>query len=374
MANTSLRARAVVTPHGVLGPSTVEVRDGRIAMVRPAHGRVPDLTLVPGFVDLQVNGVGSIHVASADTDEAWSMIGRSQLGAGTTTWFPTVTTREVEEYPAILERITAAAARSARPESQPAEFPLLADIPGAHLEGPFLGERPGAHPTELIRPIEQGFISDLPDIVKLMTLAPEVDGAVEATRALVDRGVRVAIGHTGANEEQLEAVRQAGASLVTHLFNAMTGVSHRDPGVAAWALVNDAISTSVIADLHHVSLRVLQIALRCKPPQTVIAVTDAVAHLSQGLEDGGSGRPAHLPDGTIAGSTITMDGCYRNLRLAGASAVEATLATSTNPAALMGLADRGAIVAGLRADLVALDPRETVIGVWRCGEPTFPSG
>lgn len=364
MVDTSLRARRVVTPHGIVGPAAVEVRDGRIAVVRPAHGSVPDTTLVPGFVDLQVNGVGSVNVASATEDHEWDEIGRMQLATGTTTWLPTVTTRDLGDYAQILDRIQAAADRAREPWS-----PLVADIAGVHLEGPFLGERPGAHPTHLIRPVDQPFINTLPTIVKLVTLGAEADGAVEATRILVDRGVRVAIGHTAANDERLDAVRQAGASLVTHLFNAMTGVSHREPGVAAWALTHDGVSASVIADLHHVSMRALQVALRCKPSPSIIAVTDSVAHLKKGLRDGGGGKPARLSDGTIAGSTITMDGCFRNLLAAGADPVAATMATSTNPAALMGLADRGAIVAGRRGDIVALDDSHAVVGVWLEGQP-----
>ncbi|MCB0992535.1 MAG: amidohydrolase family protein [Acidimicrobiales bacterium] len=364
MADTSLRARRVVTPHGIVGPAAVEIRDGRIAVVRPAHGSVPDVTLVPGFVDLQVNGVGAVNVASATTDQQWDEIGRAQLSTGTTTWLPTVTTRAIDEYMPILERIQAAADRAAEPWS-----PLVADIAGVHLEGPFLGERPGAHPTHLIQPVDQRFVASLPPIVKLVTLGAEAEGAVEATRVLVDRGVRVAIGHTAAKDDRLDAVRQAGASLVTHLFNAMTGVSHREPGVAAWALTTDGVAASVIIDLHHVSMRAVQMALRCKPHQAIIAVTDSVAHLKSGLRDGGGGKPARLPDGTIAGSTVTMDGCFRNLLLAGADPVTATMATSTNPAALMGLADRGAIVAGRRGDLVALDPNHSVVGVWIEGKP-----
>ena len=169
MADTSLRARRVVTPHGIVGPAAVEIRDGRIAVVRPAHGSVPDVTLVPGFVDLQVNGVGAVNVASATTDQQWDEIGRAQLSTGTTTWLPTVTTRAIDEYMPILERIQAAADRAAEPWS-----PLVADIAGVHLEGPFLGERPGAHPTHLIQPVDQRFVASLPPIVKLVTLGADV--------------------------------------------------------------------------------------------------------------------------------------------------------------------------------------------------------
>lgn len=353
----------MVTPAGVVGPATVEVRDGRIALVRPAHGPVPDVTLVPGFVDLQVNGVGAVHVADARGAD-WETIGRDLGSAGVTTWLPTVTTRPLDDYAAILDRIAAMRLSMATLDTP------LPDIAGVHLEGPFLGERPGAHPAHLITGVDRGFVDSLSDQVVLMTLAPEAEGAVEATRALVDRGVRVAIGHTAASDERLDAVRRAGASLVTHLFNAMSGVHHREPGVAAWALTNDSIAASIIADLHHVSATALEVALRCKPATSIIAVSDSVAHQRRGLMDGGGGAPARTADGTIAGSTIAMDGCFRNLRSAGADLVAATLATATNPARLIGAADRGAIEAGRRADLVALDHEDRVVDVWLAGRRT----
>ncbi len=358
----SLKARRVVTPEGVVGPSTVEVRDGHIALVRPAHGPVPDVTLVPGFVDLQVNGLGSVHCATAVDDE-WTSIGRQLAASGVTTWLPTVTTRAIDEYDDILKRIAAMALSSVDTGH------ILPEIAGVHLEGPFLGERPGAHPGHLIVETSHSFIDDLHPIVSLMTLGAEAEGAVEATRSLVDRGVRVAVGHTAASDERLDSVVRAGASLVTHLYNAMSGVHHRESGVASWALTTDAVSVSVIGDLHHVSARALEIALRCKPRSRLIAVSDSVAHRRRGLVDGGGGRPARTIDGTIAGSTIGMDGCYRSLVKAGAAPVDASLATATNPARLMGLADRGSIEAGRRADVVALDPDDRVVGVWVSGQP-----
>ena len=315
---------------------------------------------MPGFVDLQVNGLGAVHVADA-VDDDWVIIGRDLAAAGVTTWLPTVTTRALDDYPEILSRISATRASTGDLDTP------LPEIGGIHLEGPFLGERPGAHPAHHIRGVDRAFLDALPDDVALMTIGAEAEGAVEATRALVDRGVRVAIGHTAASDERLDAVRRAGASLVTHLFNAMSGVHHREPGVAAWALTNDSISTSVIGDLHHVSLRSLQIALRCKPRSRLIAVSDSVAHLRRGLHDGGGGLPARTADGTIAGSTVTMDGCFRHLRQAGADLVTAALATATNPARLIGAADRGAVEAGRRADLVALDDDDRVLDVWLAG-------
>ena len=365
-ADHSIKAQRVVTPDGVIGPATVEVRNGAIALVRPAHGTVPDITLVPGFVDLQVNGVGSVHVADA-VDDDWITIGRQLAASGVTTWLPTVTTRELDAYAPILDRIAAMVASVGDLGT------AVPDIAGVHLEGPFLGERPGAHPAHLVAPTSQSFIDRLHPIVKLMTLGAEAEGAVEATRALVDRGIRVAIGHTAASDERLDAVRRAGASLVTHLYNAMSGLHHREPGVAAWALTTDAVSVSVIADLHHVSLRALDVALRCKPPSRLIAVSDSVAHQRRGLFYGGGGRPARTADGTIAGSTVGMDGCFRHLRLAGADLVTASLATATNPARLIGLADRGTIEAGRRADLVALDPDDQVRSVWANGIQVSPN-
>lgn len=343
----------------------IEIDSGVIVSVTPAPDVVSReestaLTLVPGFIDLQVNGAGSVDVPTASVRDLELLCHSLEL-TGVAGWLPTVVTRPLDEYRDVLERIDEV--MSAQLNGSVGGAEML----GVHLEGPFLGGRPGAHRRELIVAPTPALIEAMPPSVKLVTLGAETEGAVEATRALVERGVVVSIGHTAASVEQLDAVRHAGATLVTHLYNAMTGVHHRDEGVASWALTTDAMSTAIIADGHHVLQPAVSIALRCKAPNKVVAVTDTVAHQRDGLHGGGDGAPAHLADGTIAGGTAGMALCFANLVSAGASIGGAVDATSTNPARLLGLVDRGAVGEGKRADLVGLNNAYDVQAVWRAG-------
>src|SRR5258708_11409342 len=150
-------------------------------------------------------------------------------------------------------------------------------IVGAHLEGPFLGGAPGAHQREHIRGIDGPFLSDLPDIVRIVTIAPEAAGALEAITRLRQRQVTVSLGHSTASYAEARAAVDAGASLVTHLFNAMGPLHHRNPGLAGAALVDDRVAVALIADGAHVALPVLKLAFRVKGRGRVALVSDSVA-------------------------------------------------------------------------------------------------
>ena len=337
------------------------MKNGLIDRVTPLDDPIDDaVTLVPGFIDIQVNGAGDVDVSTASARELGELCD-SLARTGVTGWLPTVVTRPLISYSQVLDRIGEVIDAQRRGQVHGAE------ILGVHLEGPFLGDRPGAHRRELFVSPTTDFIEQLPDWVRLVTLGPEVPGAAEATKELVERRICVAIGHTAASAEQLDAVHSAGAELVTHVFNAMTGVHHRDHGVASWALTTDTISTSIIADGHHVGQAGLEIALRCKPTDRLIAVTDSVAHNGHGLHADAEGEPARTAEGTLAGSTVAMDVCLRNLVAAGHDLDAAVAATSANPARLLGLDDRGEITVGKRGDMVALDDQLRVRGVWRSG-------
>jgi N-acetylglucosamine-6-phosphate deacetylase len=240
-----------------------------------------------------------------------------------------------------------------------------------HLEGPFLST-PGAHRPELLAAVDLDWLARLPSLVRLVTLAPELPGAIDAIRLLAGRGVLVALGHTHASPDAVDAATTAGARLVTHLFNAMSGLHHREPGVAGAALADDRLACSLIADLVHVEPGALKIAFRALGPERAVLVTDAVAW--RGSSVGplqvhmASGAP-RLADGTLAGSALTMDQAIRNVvDRCGVSLADAVAAGSTVPAHLLGLDDRGAISVGRRADFVALDDAGTVDGVWLAGE------
>lgn len=352
-----IAASGVVGPDGVLQSAAVVLDGGRIAAIEQATGAVPDRWLVPGFIDLQCNGLEDLDVAAAEGTD-WDRLDSLLLASGVTSWCPTLVTAPPGAYPARLARIAAAAARP------PLGRPTIA---GAHLEGPFLGGAPGAHPVDLLLPIDLGWLGALPPVVRIVTLAPELDGAVDAVRLLVDHGIVVSLGHTTATADQVAAARAAGATLVTHLFNGMSPFHHRSPGVAGAALLDDALTVGLIADLVHVDGAAIALAFRAKGPDRIALVTDAVAWLADGLRF--DGRAARLPDGTLAGTATTMAAAVGNVvRRAGVGMTEAVLAASTTPARALGLADRGKIAEGCRADVVALTPDFEVEAVWVAGE------
>jgi N-acetylglucosamine-6-phosphate deacetylase len=356
-----LPAARVLAPEGLVGPAVVVVDSGRVAAVEPVAGPVPERTLAPGLVDLQVNGLDDVDVAGA-LDEDWSRLDGLLAAGGVTTWCPTLVTAPLEAYPARLEALAAAAAR--RGGGRPA-------IAGAHLEGPFLGGRPGAHPVGLLRPIDLDWLAALPDVVRLVTLAPELDGAAEAVRLLRRRGVAVSLGHSAATPAQVAVCVEAGATLVTHLFNGMPPLHHRDPGLAGTALLDDRLTACVIGDGVHVAPTAVALAFRCKPPGRVALVSDAVAWRARehagaaiALVDGA----ARLADGTLAGSAVTLDAAVRTAVAGGVPLADALVAASATPAAAVGCTDRGRLVPGARADLVALGPDLDVEATWVAGE------
>lgn len=357
-----IRAERAVLATGGHGPTGIEVVDGRIAALRPlAGGDGPRWTLVPGFVDLQVNGVDAIDVATARGGD-WGELDRLLVTQGVTAWCPTLVSAPLDRYPAALTRIAEAADRGG---AHPA-------ILGAHLEGPFLGDRHGAHPDEMVVVPDADWVAGLVGL-RLMTVGPEAPGALDLIRALVGEGVVVAVGHTAADPATLTAAVDAGASLFTHLFNASGTVGARSPGPVGAALTDDRLTVSLIADLVHLDALTLDLAIRAKPLDRVVLVTDAVAWRSPWAQDGGiamvDGAP-RLPDGTIAGSALTMDQAVRNLvQVVGVDLADAVRFAATNPARLMGCADRGVLEVGARADIVALDEDLHVAQVWIAGEP-----
>ena len=329
-----------------------------IREIAPWNGATADTSLVPGFIDLQVNGIDDVDVASA-TGTAWARLGELLVDQGVTSWCPTLITAALDNYEQPLARI-AQAQRLGGPS-----------IIGAHLEGPFLGGAPGAHPRALLAPIDLEWLVALPAIVRLVTLAPELEHAADAVALLVERGVVVSLGHSTPSQTEAGAAVQAGATMATHLFNGMSGVHHREPGLAAHALLNDALTVGLIADLIHVHPIALELAFRIKPAERTVLVTDAVAWRGPSAALVGlqiiDGAP-RLRDGTLAGSVLTMDHAIRNVvNHCGVSLEQAVRSASTNPARVMGLTDRGAIAVGQRGDFVELDDQLHVAGVWLGG-------
>jgi N-acetylglucosamine-6-phosphate deacetylase len=358
-AATVVRAATVLTPEGPVSPGAVRIEDGRISAVAPHAGPVDHHLLVPGFVELQCNGIGPIDVASA-SDEDWDALDGAVLSQGITTWCPTVITAPRPRLEASLGGVARARARPAgrRPS-----------IAGAHLEGPFLAV-PGAHPRQHIEDVvDDEWLTALGDTVAVATLAPELPGAIRAIESLAQTGVLVALGHSACSLEEAGRAADAGARLVTHLGNAVGSFRPRQPGLLGAALTDDRLAVSLIADLVHVHPAFLRLAFRAKGRAGTVLVTDAVATGGGAVPQ----EPPRLADGTLVGSVLTMDKAVANaVKGAGVALTDALSAASTTPAALLGLDDRGAISPARRADLVALDAELRVATVWIAGERVWP--
>jgi N-acetylglucosamine-6-phosphate deacetylase len=353
-------------------PGWIEHEHGVITAVgagtRAGATVLENAVLAPGFVDLQVNGVGAIDFAQPDAD-SWRAALREQARHGVTACCPTLVSAPLDSY---IEPLHVAA--TIRGEPRPDEAIVL----GAHLEGPFLGGAPGAHVVEHLRPVDQAWLrrvlDTLPGVVAIVTLAPEADAGLRATRMLHEMSVVVAIGHSTASYDAARAAADAGATLVTHVFNGMGPFHHREPGIVGAALDDPRLTPSLIADLVHVHPAALRVAIAAK--RSVALVTDAVAvgagtvgAVTMEERDGA----ARLADGTLAGSVLTMDAAVRNVVGLGAPLARAVEMAAAIPCEVLGLDDRGRLEPGRRADLVALD-RESlqVRAVWIAGRRIDP--
>ncbi len=312
------------------------------------------LECVPGYVDLQVNGVDDVDFSVA-TGDAWDRAGRTLLAAGVVGYLATICSMPLDRYDATLARVAAARAATAASDALPT-------ILGVHLEGPFLGGAPGAHPREVLRAMDVDWLAGLldrhPGLVRLVTLAPEADPDGAGTRMLTARDVRVALGHTACTYEQAVAATEAGATLATHLFNGMGPLHHREPGIVGAALdPRVPLTPTLIADLVHVRAPVVALAFAATRP---LLVSDAVATGVRYFDvDVVEHRGAAvLPDGTLTGAIALLDDAVRNVAGLGVAREEAIAAASTRPAAAIGVDPPG---------FVALDEGLDVRGVWAHG-------
>lgn len=364
----------MLTPEGWLA-GRLELADGRIAAVRgerlqPGASPEPPL-LVPGFIDLHVHGGGGAD--AMEGEEAVRAMCRFHARHGTTTLAPTTVCAPPAEIEAALAGIEAVRRHG---EEQGAA------VLGAHLEGPFINPRKlGAQPP-FARTPDAALARRWCGIgrIAVATLAPELEGGRDLVRALCACGCTVQIGHSLATADEAAAALDAGASGFTHLFNAMSGLDHRDPGVAAAALAFGR-QAEIIADLQHVAPAMILAAARAIP--NLYAVTDSIA--AAGGADGRyrlgrhsvvkSGDRVTLGDGrTLAGSVLTMDRALANLAAIGLPLATALAMLAARPAAHLGLADRGRLAAGARADIVRLDADLAVEAVWIGGTAVADAG
>jgi N-acetylglucosamine-6-phosphate deacetylase len=378
----------IVLPDQIVSNGSLAIRDGVIQDVlpvarQPAGWKVVDLTghtIVPGFVDVHLHGLEGADVL--DGPDAVAAVAARLPKYGVTAFCPTSVACTPERLRTFLDGVararTSVAARSAR-------------VLGAHLESNFLNpDWNGAQPIACLRvpagatgaasaagaagatgatgafsgdDILRVIASHRPSVA-IVTLAPELPGGMDLVRDLVKHGHRVSLGHTGATYEEAKAAIAAGARHATHLYNRMSSISSRSPGVVGAVLEANSVTAEIICDGHHVHPSLISTAIRLKSPSRMIAITDGTA--AAGLPRGSRARlgdqtiiagdrTAVLEDGTLAGSILTMDGAFRRLREWGWTLPEVARMCATTPADALGLRNAGSIAPGHVADLVVLD-------------------
>lgn len=335
-------------------PGDVEIRGDTIEAVglsRRGRGLA-----VPGFVDLHVNGLAGVDFLACD-ELGLAEAARSLAATGVVAFLPTVVSAPLADLRRVLGLVRRMVPRTDPPGARPV---------GVHLEGPFLSpRRAGVHRPEYLLEPDAALLAELMEIgpVSQVTLAPELDGAMEVIRMLAGRGTVASLGHSDADAATAHRAFDAGARSVTHLFNAMRPVGHREAGLAGAALARDDVVLPVIVDGVHLSPEAVQLVWRAAPERMVL-VTDAVA--ATGVGDGAwsvgpvevrvEGAEVRDYEGRLAGSVLTMDQAVRHLVATGVPLVDAVRAASTTPGRLLGMAT-GGIGPGCLADLVVLDDR-----------------
>jgi N-acetylglucosamine-6-phosphate deacetylase len=358
-----LRGARVVEPGIAVGPpTTVTLVGDRIAAIGDGAGEaahaidLDGLWLVPGLIDLQVNGAAG-HDVTDDPTSMWT-VGEAITATGVTGFLPTIVTApdgRIDEALRVL---------AARP---PAGYRGATAL-GLHLEGPFLSpQRYGAHNPVFLREPGAEFAAGWSrgGGVAIVTIAPELPGALDLISELAARGIVVSIGHSNATLDEANAGIEAGATYSTHLFNAMPPLDHRKPGIAAAVLADDRVTVGLIPDTIHVEPTVLDLAYRIAGADRFSIVTDAMAALGMppgtfrlgGREVTVDETGCRLPGGLLAGSNLRLDAGVQNLAAATGRGLEMAVAAATTvPARVLGLADRGRITPGAHADLTIVTP------------------
>ena len=360
----------ILTPEGFVEGTLAFDSQGRIAglMGTPLPEDIvrasAESMILPGFIDLHVHGGGGRDVM--DGGDAAATIAQRHAAHGTTAMLVTTMTAPMADLEAAFKGV-----RSVCADQRPGTARIL----GVHLEGPYINPgRLGAQP-DFARPVSLGELARLHALapIRLVTLAPEIPGHMEAIGELVAAGYRVQIGHTAGSYDDGVQALQRGAAGFTHLFNAMTGLHHREPGMVGAALAN-AQYAEIIPDLLHVHAGAIRVALRAIP--CLYCVTDSTS--ATGMPDGDYqlGRQTvtkclggvRLADGTLAGSTLTMDQALRNLVTGlGLSLSEGSRRVSTHAADHLGLQDRGRLAPGAWGDVVVLDRELALTDVYAQG-------
>jgi len=369
---TAFTARHLYTPvDEILSPLLI-VDDGRIAQVTErSHKELPvdtrlvdfgDAIIAPGFFDIHIHGGAGLDVMRSQPDEL-PRLGKFLTGHGVTSYFPTTVAAPLDATYTALERLAEAIESPAPTNEDSIARPL-----GIHLEGPFLShKRRGVHPPEyLVTPTVEVFDrmwQAARGHVRMMTIAPEIPGALEVIAEAARRNVCVSIGHSDADLPIAKQAVKAGAHHATHTFNAMRPLDHREPGIIGEVLSDDSITADLIADGIHVSPEVVKVFLQAKGPERAVLITDAIS--ATGMPEGRYQLGPIQVDvkdgkctsnGSLAGSVLTMDRAVRNVtKFSNWSLRDAVQAATLNPARAVGLLEKqGSLVAGANADFVVM--------------------
>jgi len=367
-------------------PGWLWLKDGKIAAVGGAGDPVPDGAAgaervdgaggwaLPGFIDVHVHGGAGFDFMEADAGK-WEKIARFHAEHGTTALLATTVTATKEELDAVLDT----AAQCIRDGFRRPAARLL----GVHLEGPFINPaKKGAQNPAAIVPPRPDWLASWterhPGLIRILTLAPEMEGALPFVEQLTALGIIPSCGHTDATWHVIRRAADRGLRHAVHTFNAMRPLHHREPGTLGAVLTDDRITAEVIADGEHVHPAAIDLLVRAKGKDRVILVTDAIS--AAGMPDGQyelgglpvtmTGGAARLADGTLAGSTLTMIGAFRFMvKEVGVSVAVASRMASGNPARRLGIdGETGRLAPGLRADVLLVDRELNLKRVWIGGE------
>ncbi len=402
MALLAITAKKLFTPREIIKEGLVVIEEGVIRSVGsreeltvPAAARLVDLgerILAPGFVDVHIHGGGGHDVMEA-TREALETVAAMVLRHGTTCFVPTTLTAAPPVLSKSLEGLgSLIRSWKNRKAKTPVPGGLLAEPVGIHLEGPFLSaECRGAHPPGDLQapslPLFQQLQEAAGGCLRILTLAPELEGATELQAAAIRSGVRVGLGHSNATFRQTETAIAAGASHAVHVFNTMRRFEHRETGILGAVLTDDRVQAEVIADGVHVSAPALRLLVRAKGTANILLITDGVSATGMGPgqyrlgemeirveDDPRTGLPAcRNTEGRLAGSVLTQDRAIRNMvDFTDVTLCEAVRMATLNPARALGMEHRkGCLQPGADADIVVLEPDGTVAGVMARGIGNF---
>lgn len=384
MTTTLLHVSRAITPLTEIPDVGIVLREGAIEAIGPRAGMslpagtleidAKDRTAVPGFVDVHIHGAGGHDVMEGST-KALGTVARTLAERGTTSFVATTVTASPEDTCRSVEGISKyIAAQHATEEAR-------AEVLGIHFEGPFISPlRRGVHPAEWIKQpsaeLLDRFLRAAAGNARILTLAPEIFGAMPCIDAARKAGLVVALGHTDATYEQARAAIARGARHAVHVYNAMRPFSHRDTGVIGAVLTSPDVTAELIADGVHVDEPAMRLLLQAKGAGGVILVSDATA--ATGMPDGTytlgtlqvtvNGGVCRNAEGKLAGSTLTLDRALRNIVALGTPLADAVRMLTLNPASLLGIEfKKGALRVGADADVVLLDDSLHVTAVWTRG-------